>query len=181
MVEKVEDSIIKQIKELDEQGLSQPDIAKKLSISQTTVSKYVRLPPVAQTNKPPETPPVKPAEQPQIAPVITHTELKPAPEQPQLYPEMLEPAEWLRQFLAAYRLKEVFIQAQCSRVRRRNQLPTPPDLMADLQNGDSGQKNVLMIRDIVEDYDFAVDDYMKQRQMVIQSPPFRRRGIPITP
>lgn len=96
-----------------------------------------------------------------------------------LYEEIPEPEDWLRGFLDSYKLKEPFIQAQCARVKRRNQLPTPSDLMVDMKEADSGQRNLLMIRDIVEDYDFAVDEYMKKRDKMMNYPMVRRHGIPI--
>lgn len=90
------------------------------------------------------------------------------------YPSLPTPDEWFKQFLASYRLKEGFILSQINRVKRRNELPHPTDLMADIKEMDSGQTHLRQISYIVEDYAYQLKDYMqyleKERDVV---PPIR--------
>lgn len=155
-------------------------IADELGYDKRTVKKYIDRYMQQQQQKQQSQPEEKPMQAKEVAPA-KKVKLVGA-EEPQyaesLYPELAEPEEWLRNFLESYRLKEPFITAQCNRVKRRNQLPSPSDLMVDMKEGDSGQKNLLMIRDIIEDYDYAVDDYLKKRNSMLNMPFTRRHGIP---
>lgn len=205
---KLSDEVINQILELSKQDLTQEEIANELDLSVGVVNKYINMyeqepTPLETVPTYPMANPiaVTPTQQPNVQQPFKTVELQPAPpaksanvieqkklepvyqtqinEQPKLYPEVLEPEQWLRQFLEGYQLRDVFIQAQCSRVKRRNQLPTATDLMMDLKEGDSGQKNPLMIRDIAEDYDYAVNEYLKQKEVNTNRSMFRRQGIPL--
>lgn len=169
----LDDKDVAKIKELSKEGLNNTEIADKLGITRQTVGKY--LGEEEKEESPPMATPVNDQTQ-----NVTLREAKEAQPQPQsIYKEMPEPYEWLKDFLESYNVKPAFIRAQCARVERRNQLPSPSDLMVDMKEGDSGQKNLLMIRDIIEDYDYAVEDYLKKREKLMMMPYARRHGIPV--
>lgn len=177
-IKKLSDDEIRRIQSLHAEGKNIPEIVKLTGKSTGVIDKYIKQPLIQEkTRSEPPVPIVPvPVEQPQK---VQLQPTKPVVGSP--YPEIPEPDEWLRSFLQGYRLKEAFIQAQCSRVKRRNTLPTPSDLHADLQMGYSGKMkmNPIMIRDIIEDYDFSVEEYLKERDKMMTIPYTRRRGIPL--
>lgn len=174
---KVSREKIEEIQKLHQQGHTQQEIAEKTGIPQQTLNQYIAEYEKQKTQQQKQSSqPANPPQPPQIQPAKP-VQLRESVALP--YEEIPEPEDWLRDFLQGYKMKEPFIRAQCARVQRRNQLPTPSDLMVDMKEADSGQKNLHMIRDIVEDYDYAVEDYLKKREKLLNMPLTRRRGIPI--
>lgn len=176
MPEKLSDEEIIKIQSLhDDKKMNIPQISEETGRPLSTIDKYIK----AERLKPPMMANVPKEENKEPIKVGLEEVKEPATPIESPYPDIPEPDKWLETFLKGYGLNPPFVQGQCARVKRRNALPTPADLMADLQAGGSGQKNVLMIRDIVEDYDFVVEEYLKQRESQLNLPYVRRRGIPV--
>ena len=204
-ITKLSDEEIKKIQDLWTEGYSVTQIAEMTKHSKSSVSKYVHqvhsrppenatetatqyTPPMQSTEYPPDDPPiispetppettVTPIEQAKRAKTIETRHLQPASPLPP-YEEVPDPAAWLEKFLSSYRLHPAFIQVQINRVARRRELPHPSDLMADIQQMDSGQKNLRQISYIIEEYDYGMRDYMKKYEMQ-QKPVSPHYGIPL--
>ena len=183
----------KEIKEIQEmyfdKEMTIPEIQKKTGRSTSTIDKYIHKPRITEIKEEPPGP--NPTEQPTKPDVSVKTVPEPKPakviEEPvgvllkpaplsDVYAEVPEPDIWLQNFLSNYKLREPFITVQCNRVKRRNELPHPADLMADMQQMDSGQKYPRQIAFIIDDYDFELKKYMQQRADLEQMPQ-RRHGI----
>jgi len=177
-MEKLSDEKIKEIQDLYANGQTMEDIAKQLNCSKGVVQKYVQqdLKTKREITEPPQ---VQQTVQPEQAQPVQQVQLKPARALTPPYPEVPEPVEWLQTFLENYRMKEQFIQIQCNRVRMRDELPHPTDLMTDMKEMDSGQKNLRQISYLVEDYSYQLDKYLKQRENEQTIMSRRRHGIPI--
>jgi len=174
-----------------DEKLTIPQIQKKTGRSTSTIDKYLHKPRIKEIKEEPKEAPIEeptksddisvktvPAAKP--AKVIEEPKevlLKPAPLS-EVYGEIPEPEIWLQTFLSNYKIKEPFIIVQCNRVKRRNELPHPADLMADMQQMDSGQKYARQIAFIIDDYDFELKKYMQQRANLDEMPR-RRHGITI--
>lgn len=77
--------------------------------------------------------------------------------------EEVEPADvFLRNFLSEFDFKEQFIDLLCRRVKRRNALPYPNDLAADIQDMPSGITNPKSANYIAEEYSYVLKDYEKR-------------------
>jgi rubrerythrin len=134
-------------------------------------------PPILPPEETPQETIVTPIEQAKRAKTIETKHLKPSAPLPP-YEEVPDPAAWLESFLSSYALKPAFIQVQINRVARRRELPHPSDLMADIQQMDSGQKNLRQISYIIEEYDYGMRDYMKKYE-IQQKPVSPHYGIPL--
>jgi len=185
-VEKLREEEIIDIQNLYDSGMNYNEIEAKTGKGRGTISKYVKAVRVK-----PRTPaiPRKEVEQPPKQPeplkdsyvdsfsnkkMVAH--LSPATPP---YPDVVEPYEWLFNFLKLYRFGDAFIQAQCSRVKMRKELPHPTDLMADMKEMQSGIKNLRLISFIADDYNFQVKKYMEEYQAETEYRPHARQGIPI--
>ena len=186
MVEKLEENEIKTIKDMYQKGKTIDEIEEATGRSRGVIHKYAeeakkekKLPADETPSMPQTQPQIKPTIQPQQAQPIQTTTLRPAKPVMPPFPEIPEPQDWLREFLANYRLKEPFVIALCNRVIRRQELPHPSDLMADIQQMDSGQNNTRQIAYIVEDYEFELNKYLATKQNIENMPLRRRQGIPV--
>ena len=197
VIAKLSDEEIKKIQDLWAEGYNTTQIAEMTNHSKSSVSKYVQQtqsnppkkqveetppekpeePPILPPEEPPQEPLVTPADQPKRAKTIETRHLQPASPLPP-YLELPAPAEWLENFLKSYRIKDGFIQVQINRVARRNELPHPSDLMADMQQMDSGQNNLRQISYIMEEYDYGLRDFLKKYELQ-QKPVSPHYGIPL--
>lgn len=187
--EQLTDEEVIEIQSLYDSGKKQEEIVQLTGRSAGAVSKYVKatrlrpkIPTIPQQEfqQPQQTVPVQHA-----TPVQQATHVAGQPQKVYLspavppYPDLVEPEEWLHAFLKQYRFGEPFIQAQCSRVRMRKELPHPTDLMADMKEMQSGIKNLRLIAYIADDYSFQVRQYKKDYDADRNYMPHTRQGIPI--
>jgi len=146
------------------------DIAKAMNISHTTVSKYKDYvgeeESSGDTKK--ETASDEPLTEEQKEEIKKKEgEEKEPPEQEGRKPstpyEEAEPADvFFRKFLSEFPFKEDFVDLICRRVKRRNALPYPSDLAADIQEMLSGITNPKSANYIAEEYSYELKDYEKR-------------------
>ena len=179
--EKLDDTTIAKIQELyHDKGRRVEEISKELGISVGAISKYINIPKLDVTGKPPEQPPktVKVLEENEPPESEQPPDVKLKPVMP--YKEIEEPWEFLRNFLTKWKLNQTFIYAMGSRVKRSSELPTPGMLAADIREMASGQSNPRMCAEIADDYYYDLSEYMRRREEfnATLSQPYRH-GIPL--